>query len=220
MTAPDPVAAMAAYYAQRAPEYERIYRRPSRQAHLRALEAWLGPCFAGRRVLELACGTGWWTPHGAAQAADWLATDLSDETLAQARAKAMPACVRFQRLDAYALDDLGGARFDAAFAGCWWSHVPLARLPGLLAALHARLRPGARVVWLDNRWVEGESSPIVRRDADGNGWQRRRLDDGSEHEVLKNHPRADEAIALLGPRAADARWTEGSHYWTLSYRLA
>ena len=58
---------LQSYYAQRATEYERIYLKPERQAELRALEAWLPSVFAGRRVLEIACGTGWWTPHGAPQ---------------------------------------------------------------------------------------------------------------------------------------------------------
>ena len=220
MITPARAEALAAYYAQRAPEYERIYQRPSRQPNLRALEAWVAEIFAGRRVLEIACGTGWWTLHGAARAAHWLATDCNPQTLALAAAKALPACVQCRVVDAYTLDGLDGARFDGAFAGCWWSHVPRARLPAALSALHAKLLPGALVVWLDNRWVEGESTPIARRDADGNGFQQRRLDDGSVHEVIKNYPRPDEAVALLGPRAHDARWAEGSHYWTLSYRLA
>ena len=128
---------MAHYYQQRAATYERVYAKPERQADLRAMESWLPAHFAGRRVLEIATGTGWWTPHGAARAAHWRATDLNPETLALARAKpAMPACVQFQTVDAYSLAELGGETFDAAFAGCWWSHVPLARLPGWLDTLH------------------------------------------------------------------------------------
>jgi demethylmenaquinone methyltransferase/2-methoxy-6-polyprenyl-1,4-benzoquinol methylase len=210
---------MAAYYAKRAGEYERVYRRPTRQPDLRAREAWLAQQFVGRDVLEVACGTGWWTPHGAAGAASWLATDVNLEVLAVAQAKPMPASVCFQLLDAYSLVGLGARTFDAAFAGCWWSHVPLARLPAWLDALHARLSPGARVVMLDNRWVDGESTPLSRRDEEGNTYQQRVLDDGSVHEVLKNYPRPAEAIRLLGPRARDAHWVDGSHHWTLSYRL-
>ena len=45
---------MLEYYRRRAASYERIYARPERQADL--------------RELELACGTGWWTPHGARDA--------------------------------------------------------------------------------------------------------------------------------------------------------
>jgi ubiquinone/menaquinone biosynthesis C-methylase UbiE len=142
-----PEASMAAYYAARAEEYEAVYAKPERQADLRLLEAWLPGVFAGRRVLEVAAGTGWWTVHGARDAAFWLATDLNPETLALARAKpAMPRCVRFATADAYTLDGLGPQRFDAAFVGFWWSHVPRARLAGWLDALFARAaaRPSPR----------------------------------------------------------------------------
>ncbi len=213
------VADMQDYYARRAQIYERVYHKPERQADLRAMEAGLPAPFAGRRVLEVACGTGWWTPHGARDAISWLATDVNPETTAIAKAKPLPAAVRFATVDAYALAELGDARFDGAFAGFWWSHVPLALLPGWLKTLHARLEPGARVVMLDNLYVEGSSTPLSRHDADGNSYQRRRLDDGSTHEVLKNFPTRDEAIAMLGPRARACQWIEHAHYWVLSYEL-
>jgi SAM-dependent methyltransferase len=245
------VQGMQAYYAQRAAMYERVYHKPERQADLRAMEAALAPLFAGRRVLELACGTGWWTPHGASQAQRWLATDINPETMALARQKRLPGCVQFASLDAYTWQGLpalapaqaqaqrqgqapmhaaalqgapsrqtpfdGG--FDAAFAGCWWSHVPLARLQPWLAALHERLLPGARVVFLDNRFVQTSSTPISRRDDQGNTYQQRLLDDGSAHEVLKNFPTPAQAFAVLGPRAHSANWMAYTHYWVLSYLL-
>ena len=216
----DVVRAMQAYYAQRAGYYERVYHKPERQADLRAMEAWLATRFVGRRVLEIACGTGWWTPHGARAAQDWLATDLSAETLAIARAKPLPRCVRFAEVDAYALAGLEGERFDAAFAGCWWSHVPLARLPAWLDGLLSKLEPGARVVFLDNSFVQTSSTPITRRDAEGNTYQQRTLDDGSVHEVLKNFPSREEAFACLGARAREPVWHAWTHYWALEFELA
>ena len=215
----DVIEDMQAYYVQRAAYYERVYLKPERQADLRAMEAALPPLFAGRDVLEIACGTGWWTPHGARDAAAWLATDLSPETMAVARSKALPACVRFATVDAYAMAELGDRTFDAAFTGCWWSHVPLQRLPGWLDTLHARLRPGARVVMLDNSYVQTSSTPLKRRDAEGNTYQERTLDDGSVHEVLKNFPTPEQAIAMLGPRACRPQWQAYTHYWVLSYEL-
>ena len=214
-------ASMAAYYVQRAAYYERVYAKPERQADLRAMAAWLATRFVGRKVLEIACGTGWWTPHGAAGAAHWRATDLNTETMAVAQAKpAMPGAVRFQQVDAYTLAELGDETFDAALAGCWWSHVPLDRLQPWLDTLHARLAPGAVVVMLDNRLVPGSSTPISRTDVQGNTYQQRTLDDGSRHEVLKNFPTADQAIAVLGPRARDPQWTVWTHYWALAWTVA
>jgi len=211
---------MRAYYAQRAQIYERVYHKPERQADLRAMEAWLIGAFNGRRVLEVACGTGWWTPHGAHHAQSWLATDVNPETMAVAQSKSMPATVRFATADAYTFAQIEGQRFDAAFAGFWWSHVPLARLSQWLEMLHTRLEPGTRVVMLDNRYVDGSSTPIARRDDDGNTYQQRTLDDGSAHEVLKNFPTREQAFAALGSRARNPEWIEHVHYWVLSYTLS
>ncbi len=235
MTLADPADAtvsMAAYYAARAAEYEAVYAKPERQADLRRLEAWLPGVFAGRRVLEVAAGTGWWTVHGARHATLWLATDLNPETLAVARAKPhMPASVRFATADAYTLAELGDRRFDAAFVGFWWSHVPKARLAPWLDVLFAHLVPGAPVVFVDNRYVEGSSTPIAEIDANGDHWQHRRLADGSRHRVLKNHPGRDEVEAALGARVAacavfgeDDEAGDGGppprHYWALKARAA
>jgi demethylmenaquinone methyltransferase/2-methoxy-6-polyprenyl-1,4-benzoquinol methylase len=212
---------MREYYARRAEHYERVYHKPERQRDLRAMETWIAEPFTGRRVLEVACGTGWWTPHGARRCASWLATDLNAETIEFARAKPLPpGKVGFAIADAYTLAELGDQTFDAAFAGCWWSHVPRAKLPKWLEVLHARLEPGARVVFLDNSFVQASNLPIHRRDEAGNTYQLRTLDDGSVHEVLKNFPGRDEAFAPLGPRAREPRWIEYTHYWILSYRLA
>ncbi len=49
---------LADYYRRRAASYERVYHKPERQADLRAMEAWVRERFVGRRVLEIACGTG------------------------------------------------------------------------------------------------------------------------------------------------------------------
>jgi demethylmenaquinone methyltransferase/2-methoxy-6-polyprenyl-1,4-benzoquinol methylase len=210
------------YYRQRAATYDRIYDRPERQADLQALQATLPGFFAGRSVLEVACGTGWWTPHGARAARRWLATDLAPETLALARARQLPPCVTFRQADALdlAAADLGDERFDAAFAGFWCSHLPRAALAPWLQTLHARLDPGACVMLLDNRYVAGSSTPIARTDAAGDSWQRRTLDDGSTHELRKNFLTRDATVAALGPRAHAVCWTDHTHYWVLTYRLA
>jgi hypothetical protein len=45
------------------------------------------------------------------------------------------------------------------------------------------------------------NTPISRRDADGNTYQRRTLDDGSVHEVLKNFPTCEQAFSICDRRA-------------------
>jgi len=142
---------------------------------------------------------------------------VKEEVLEIARAKSYPpGRVEFMRADCYALPDLG-RRHDTLFAGFWWSHVPLQRLDSFLAASVAAVAPRALIAFLDNRYVEGSSTPIARRDAAGNGHQLRRLDDGSTHEVLKNFPSASELIKRTVKSGWGANVELYEHYWLLSY---
>ena len=205
------------YYAKRAAEYERIYARPERQTDLAALRARIGKMFAGRKVLELACGTGYWTEVIAAQAKEVAALDVNKEVLEIARLKKIPEDkVKYNIGSAYEIPGFG-RRHDALFAGFWWSHVPLARIDSFLETATKAVAPGALIVFLDNRYVEGSSTPVSRVDAEGNGYQTRTLDDGSRHEVLKNFPSEGELIR----RASACGWGANvellQHYWLLSF---
>jgi demethylmenaquinone methyltransferase/2-methoxy-6-polyprenyl-1,4-benzoquinol methylase len=207
---------LEAYYARRAAEYEKIFAKPERQADLARMRSDIPALFEGRGVLEIACGTGYWTPLIAARARSVVALDYNEETLVIARTKAYPkGNVSFVRGDAYALPDWN-EKFSACYAGFWWSHVPLSRVDAFLRGLHQRLEPGAVVAFMDNRYVEGSSTPLSRRDAEGNTYQTRRLADGSTHEVLKNFPTPRELRERLG---ADVRVTDYEHYWVATYRI-
>ena len=213
---------MQDYYAARAREYDRIYEKPERQDDLRAIERWLPERFEGRRVLELACGTGWWTRFIAPVAAQVVAVDAAPETLEIARRRLQGLRVELRVGDAYD-PPRSAPPCDAAFAGHWISHVPRARLDAFLLALHAVLQPGARIVFFDNRFVEGSSTPIAERDAAGDTWQLRRLDVGTTHRVLKNFPEEDELRARVARVAAGAvhvEYVAWRHYWALEYTLA
>jgi demethylmenaquinone methyltransferase/2-methoxy-6-polyprenyl-1,4-benzoquinol methylase len=118
--------------------------------------------------------------------------------------------------DAYALPCHRGP-FDAAFAGFWFSHVPKVRWREFFVGLSACLRPKARVILLDNLYVEGSSSPITDQDQDGNTFQTRRLADGSSHRVLKNFPSEAElqqSIVGLGECCSFTRW---EYYWAFEF---
>jgi demethylmenaquinone methyltransferase/2-methoxy-6-polyprenyl-1,4-benzoquinol methylase len=210
---------LRAYYARRAAEYEAVYDKPERQADLARLREQLAETYRSHRVLEVACGTGYWTPHVARHAARVDAYDINEETLAIARTKPVdPARVTFGLGDAYA-PPAASPRHDAAFAGFWWSHVPNERIAQFLEGLHAALAPGARVVCIDNRMVAGSSTPVSRTDEHGNNYQSRLLSDGSRHEVLKNFPKPAELQAAVQPYAAAYEVCLFDYYWWLEYTL-
>jgi demethylmenaquinone methyltransferase/2-methoxy-6-polyprenyl-1,4-benzoquinol methylase len=207
------------FYRRRAREYEAIYAKPERQADLAVLRQHIPERMAGRRVLEVACGTGYWTVLVARTAQALVATDAAEEPMRIARAKEYGAhAVRFELADAYALSSSLG-RFDACMAIFWWSHVARSRIGAFLASLHSRLEPGARVLFMDNSYVEGSSTPIAERDAEGNTYQLRHLADGSENRVLKNFPTEAQLRADLASHARSFTYRALEYYWLAEYEL-
>ena len=222
-------AAMARYYAQRAHQYERVYHKPERQHDLTTLRAAVAETFTGRSVLEIACGTGYWTELVSHSAQSIVALDINEEVMALARAKPLPpGKVTFIQADVFALPELA-YRFDAALVGFWWSHIPKVRLRSFLDQLHAALEPGARVMCFDNAYVAGSSTPLSRidsdgnpasqRDADGNTYQERVLDDGSTHLIVKNFPTEQELRAAVADSAVEVNVQFLTYYWVLRYQL-
>ena len=208
---------MIDYYAQRAAEYEQIYQRPERQVDLRILEGRLGQAFPGEQVLEIACGTGYWTQFIAKEAKAIRATDFNAEVIQLAEQKSYASCdVTFQQADAYTLANVEGS-YTAGFAGFWWSHLPITRIADFLHVFHARLQSGARVILVDNLYVEGSSTPLSHTDQDGNTYQMRQLQDGSRHEVLKNFPSEVDLRQHLAPFASQITYTALMYYWVVQY---
>lgn len=207
------------YYARRAAEYEQIYQKPERQADLQKLRQYLGRIFTGLDVLEIACGTGYWTQIIAHSAASILAVDYAEEPLAIARKKDYGGCpVTFIVDDAYSLGHISG-EFNAAFCGFWWSHVPKDQLSSFLNTLHSKLKANALVVLLDNSYVADSSTPISRTDENGNTYQIRKLADGSEYEVMKNFPTPDEIRITLMPFATNIEIIASEYYWRARYHV-
>ena len=212
---------MRAYYAQRAPSYEAVYARPERQQDLSQIHTRLRTLFAGQQVLEIACGTGYWTIDLAATAQNVLATDINPEVIEQAQQKNLPSDkVRFAIEDAF---DAGAVieagQSTACFAGFWWSHVGREQQVALLDRLQARLAPEALLVLVDNCYVEGSSTAIARTDAHGNTYQIRMLENGERYEILKNFPTDSTLRKRLGGHLKEIRIERSAHYWILSGRF-
>jgi 2-polyprenyl-3-methyl-5-hydroxy-6-metoxy-1,4-benzoquinol methylase len=208
---------LAAYYKNRAQEYEKIYLKPERQADLQAATHILQDLFAGKQVLEIACGTGYWTEKIAQTAASILATDLNETVLEIARQKDYPSGrVAFQCADLY--DFQTDTPFEALFGGFIWSHISLQEIRHFLDVIDRLVRPGGLVVLMDNRFVAGSNLPISKTDAYHNTYQTRTLDDGSTHLVLKNFPDARFLTELLENRAAHVKVQLLDYYWILQYQ--
>lgn len=210
-------AALTQYYDQRAKEYEAIYAKPERQADLKKMAWFLQDLFKAKNVLEIACGTGYWTPIIAASAQSVLATDINESVLEIARAKAYPSeNVVFKQADLYTLTPSNQA--DALFGGFIWSHIKREDWTHFVEHLNTLIKPGGRVVFADNRYVPGSSTPISEYDDQGNSYQTRALKDGSTHKVLKNFPEPSILEDALRGKSTHFQYFPFEFYWICSYQ--
>jgi SAM-dependent methyltransferase len=204
-----------AYYAARAATYEEIYDRPERQEELSRLHDRVAELMEGHAVLEVACGTGYWTRQLAEVAASVTAVDSNPAMLAIAQ-RAPAEGVEFVQADAYDLP--ASDRYTACFAGFWWSHVPRERQAAWLSGLQKKLGKDTLLVLIDNSYAEGSSTPIARTDAEGNTYQIRSLA-GERYEVLKNFPTDSTLRKRFAAHAREIRVMRLEHFWLLSCRL-
>ena len=211
---------MTRYYARRAGEYERVYEIPAWQPGIAELRRRVTTLFAGRRVFEVACGTGYWTERLASVAASVHATDLNEETLALARARPYPrGNATFATRDAYAPAD-GSARWDAGFAGLWLSHVDAARMDEFLDAFHSHLAHGAAVLAFDERDDPTRTARGTRVDAaTGNRYEARRLENGERYEIVKNFIDESRLRRALGPRARRVVYDDLGRFWVATWEV-
>lgn len=207
---------MTRYYAERAAEYDRVYSHPAWARDLPRLGERIEALFPGRRVFEVACGTGYWTERVARVAARVHAEDLSAETLALARRRPYaPATVTLARHDAY-VPGIGG--FDGGLAALWLSHVDLARMDDFLAAFHSRLERGAVVFMFDERDTPDRPASASRVDEAGNRYERRRLAAGGDFEIVKNFFDGDGLARRLAAHGRAFVFEELERFWMLAYR--
>jgi SAM-dependent methyltransferase len=209
---------LAAYYAKCAATYESVYAKPERQADLAILRSRVADVLQGQRVLELACGSGYWTEQLAQGAASVLATDINPAMIELARSKTFPpGRVEIALADAFNLQ--ADRSFSACFAGFWWSHVGRAEQAAFLTALGAKMGKDALLVLIDNSYVEGSNTPIARTDADGNTYQIRTLADGERCEVIKNFPTDSALRKKFAAALKDIRIVRLEYYWMLTARF-
>jgi SAM-dependent methyltransferase len=185
---------VVAYYDARAAEYDDFYLRrgPYRrgvvddmtwQMELDQATAWLDDLPLGGRIVELAAGTGWWSPLLAAKGELW-AYDAAAAPLELARQRlvAHHLLAHLHQRDAWAAPEPPPA--GGLFTGFWLSHVPRHRLADFLRLARAWLAPGATYAFIDSR-------PDPASGATGNDWDpateiaTRRLADGRVFRVPK-----------------------------------
>jgi ubiquinone/menaquinone biosynthesis C-methylase UbiE len=204
------------YYRARAPEYEQIYYRdnPDRRAELDAEAKLLAKLASGKTVLELACGTGYWTRVMSQTAARITASDIAPEALAEAQKKEYGCEVMFVQADMFD-HSFGDSAFDLVALGFWFSHHPRQSYDQLFDVLTRPLKKGGLIWMIDNNPpAEGSGEVSFQTDEYGNNYKHRYLSDGRPFLILKNYFSHKELEETLGSRFVIRSLIHSEYYWS------
>jgi SAM-dependent methyltransferase len=219
---------LVAYYDARAPEYDDWYLRRGRYSHGPVHDAawnteldmagrWLDALPLSGEIVELAAGTGWWSPL-LAEKGELSLYDAAEAPLERARERLVAHRLRahLHVRDAWAAPD---RQVDALFAGFWLSHVPRGRLDEFLAIARAWLRPGGTFAFIDS--LPDAQSGAADHPAPHDDESVRRLADGREFRIVKVYYEPGELrAALLRAGFASADVTTTGRFFLLGAATA
>ncbi|HEX6750946.1 MAG TPA: class I SAM-dependent methyltransferase [Longimicrobium sp.] len=207
------------YYRARAGEYDEWFERTGRYdrgpdhrarwfAEVDEVRAALEGFRPAGRVLELACGTGWWTEQLVRWADEVTAVDASEEVLELNRRRVDDGRVRRERADIFAWRPDGA--YDVVFFSFWLSHVPPERFAAFWEMVRGALAPGGRVFFVDSLRTELSTATDHRLSDEGDVVLERKLNDGRRFHIYKVFYETGDLqrqLEALGWRA-DVRATE------------
>lgn len=209
------------YYQKRAREYDKIYFRNDavRQSELAYLYALSRRVLLGRRVLDIACGTGFWTRILSDSAHSIIGLDINSDTLEVARDKNYRCPVNFIRGDFLKIDNLPEP-VDGLMATFVLSHIRRQEIDDLRDTLSRILEPGAPVFFCDNNLV-CEMKPELIPAGDGvNTYKKRILENGEEYVILKNYFDSEELKRIFAEWGTITDFYFHKYYWAVCLRLA
>jgi ubiquinone/menaquinone biosynthesis C-methylase UbiE len=213
--------ALRRYYDEQANVYDDMYMRSDSvwRRELQAVADAMTKALSGRRVLEVACGTGFWTEIVAKVARHVVAIDVSEKMLTIAQKRKTPSAnVEYSHGDAYALAEIPG-EFDAGLANFWFSHVPKARIDEFLNDFHKKLEKTAVVFMADNVYIPGIGGQLITKVGVEDTFKLREGSDGSKYEVLKNYHNHGTLRRLLSPKTLDLEVHESKYFWWVKYMV-
>ena len=166
-------------------------------AELDAAGRWLDGLPVAGEIVELAAGTGWWSPLLAAQGRA-VAVRRVAARRSTGRASGSWRMVCAPTSTCATRGPSRTARSTALFAGFWLSHVPRERLPAFLALVRRWLKPGGAFAFIDS--LPDPQSGAADHPAPADDRLVRRLADGREFAIVKVYYAPAELEAALARR--------------------
>jgi demethylmenaquinone methyltransferase/2-methoxy-6-polyprenyl-1,4-benzoquinol methylase len=210
------------YYQARAPEYDEWFLRQGRYDRGSELNRqWFQEVEQVRislnqfrpegDVLELACGTGWWTKQLLSHARHITAVDTAAEAIKLNQQRLQSSNVEYIQADIFSWQP--EERYDVVFFSFWLSHVPSQYFQHFWQMVTRALKPGGRVFFMDSRYEPTSTArdhPLGEAQA---GLVRRKLNDGREYQIVKIFFEREQLEKRLGKLGWNVRVNETPNYF-------
>lgn len=209
------------YYSKRAQEYENIYNRPDkvRQQEQNFIAEYIKKSFRGKYVLELACGTGYWTKYLLVSAQKILAIDTSPEILkiASSRYFRYPS-IQFLQSDAYD-PPKSIPPYTGMMANFWFSHIPKRKIELFLKTIHTCMQSNAFILFVDNVYKGELGGGLIRKRGQLDTWKLRRLENGKKYTILKNYYSKTQLTNIFSRYSEKLEIYYLTNFWLVGYYL-
>ncbi len=193
---------LARYYDERASEYDVIYAgqgpafpnpEPYKEDVCKISK--IISSFVKGKIIDIACGTGFWLPYYASNCTEITMLDQSEKMLEQARLRAKSEMVlercRFIQGNFFKLK-LEQRYFQSAIVGFLLSHLANNETNDFLTKLSSILSEGAELLIIDSSWSSERQKYRKKEEM-----QMRKLDDGREFSIFKRYFEIDELEHVL-----------------------
>ena len=175
----------------------------------------------GRRVLEVASGTGSATREIAVTAVSVTGVEIASNMLRIANESENPSNVSYLAGDAFELESItSDERFDGGFASGFLHTCPFSRYAEFLNGFHGRLERGSTVFMRSSRPTSPDAvSRLFRVEGHQDQFMTRQLSDGSEYVMVENDPTEDEFRRIFEPLSKNLKVHIGNYWWWIRYEL-
>lgn len=175
----------------------------------------------GRKVLEVASGTGTATREIAETAGSVTGVEIAPNMLRIAAANDNPSSVSYLAGDAFDLGSVApGERFNGGFAAGFLHTCPSLRYAEFLHGFHARLVEGSVVFMRSSRPTSPDAvSRLFRVEGFEDQYMTRQLSDGSAYIMVENDPSEDDLERVFEPLTRNLDIHIGNYWWWIRYEL-
>ncbi len=213
------------YYRARASEYDEWFLRVGRYdqgstrnalwfAEVDEVQKALKNFSPKGNVLELACGTGWWTQQLAQYANHITAVDVVPEVIAINKSKVGANNVTFIQADIFNWQP--DAHYDVVFFSFWLFHVPSSQFEHFWQRVDQSLKPHGRVFFIDSLKSEQQHKTFTVNNRK-HSTSIRKLNDGQTFNIVKVFYEPEELAKRLKSLGWRVTLKHTSNYFLYGY---